>query len=411
MLALSSAFGLGCSAAAVDADEEEVVSDENAIVNVVHTDVERQSIGNCWIYAHATWLESMHKRATGESFDSSQSYMTYWDWFHKILDGDVGSDGVQTGGSWQLANNLVRRYGVMAEKDFVAEDLSNEMSFRQSSALSAINASLSSGALKTSEARRDKKLILAELNRAWALKPEVITQLQTAFGDSAQRSFASGSTASSAGTSIIRPQDFRVAYPSRSTRGTVSVRTASLSTAMNAWREVYYSRGSRSTMIKVQRAMHAQAPVIITWNVDFNALENSDPVLKGSFNMTTLRRLGKPGRQGGHLTVLEDYQAKLPNGELLQVNKDVTDTAKLEAALQTGTTIEFLQVKNSWGASRVDRGFAPGMPGYHNLYMDYLNGPITWCSESEDTGTPEERGCNWTSTPARNFVLPPGFDR
>jgi hypothetical protein len=410
MLALSSAFGLGCSAGGAEVDEEEVVSDENAIVNVVHTDVERQAIGNCWIYAHASWLESMHKRATGVDFDSSQSYVTYWDWFHKIQEGDVGSDGVQTGGSWQLANNLVRRYGVMPEAEFVPADTTNEMSSRQASALSAINASLSSGALKTSEARRNKKLLLQELNKAWGLTPAVIAHLQKAFGESAERTFASGSSASSAGTPIIRPQDFTVAYPSRSTRGAVSVRQASLSTAMNAWKEVYYSRGSRATQIKIQRALHALAPVVITWNVDFNALENSDPVLKGSFNMTTLGKAGKPGRQGGHLTVLEDYQAKLPNGEILKVNVDATPE-QLAAALDTRTTIEFMQVKNSWGASRVDRGFAPGMPGYHNLYMDYLNGPITWCRDSEDTGTPEERGCSWSSTPARAFVLPPGFER
>ena len=45
-------------------------------VDVIHTPTERQSIGNCWIYAQATWVESMHKRATGEDIDISQSSIT-----------------------------------------------------------------------------------------------------------------------------------------------------------------------------------------------------------------------------------------------------------------------------------------------------------------------------------------------
>ena len=38
-------------------------------------------------------------------------------------------------------------------------------------------------------------------------------------------------------------------------------------------------------------------------------------------------------------------------------------------------------------AAPVDRAAAQGFPGYHDLYMDYLNGPITWC--------PSACGRNW----------------
>src|SRR5262245_12219215 len=38
------------------------------ITDVNHTDVERQSIGNCWLYAHASWIESMNLSATGVPF-------------------------------------------------------------------------------------------------------------------------------------------------------------------------------------------------------------------------------------------------------------------------------------------------------------------------------------------------------
>ena len=52
---------LACSPDAKD----QAVADED-IVKVPHTNVERQSIGNCWIYAHSTWIESMRLAATGE---------------------------------------------------------------------------------------------------------------------------------------------------------------------------------------------------------------------------------------------------------------------------------------------------------------------------------------------------------
>jgi hypothetical protein len=58
-------FVLACAALSVDAacTAEPLESSNDgtgAIVNVPHTDVEKQSIGNCWAYAHTSWAESMH---------------------------------------------------------------------------------------------------------------------------------------------------------------------------------------------------------------------------------------------------------------------------------------------------------------------------------------------------------------
>src|SRR5262249_19358714 len=135
----------------------------------------------------------------------------------------------------------------------------------------------------------------------------------------------------------------------------------------------------RSFQIRVQKALHDRQPVVLTWDVDFNAMENYDPTLRGSFNMTTLKRAGGPGRQGGHMTVLEDYEAVTKDFGTLKagVTLDPTnaaDKAKLDAALLSTTVVKFFRIKNSWGASRDDRAFAANFPGYHDLYMDYLNG-------------------------------------
>ncbi|MBX3186336.1 MAG: hypothetical protein KF819_04940 [Labilithrix sp.] len=404
MLALGTSLALGC--AAPNSEPPSSVTDDE-IVNVPQTDVERQAIGNCWLYAHASWVESMHKTATGEDFDVSQSYWTYWHWFDQIVAGF--SSQISTGGNYSTANGIVKRYGLVDEGAFIPADTENEMSFRQSSALNAINESLKNGALKEPAARRDRALLRRELDRAWGLSGEVSGMLDRVFGEGVTRTFSSAaSPADPAGTPIQRAGDFVVSYSAGPGQPALQKR---LTQAMNDWRQVYYSSDRRGFQLRVQKALHDAQPVIITWFVDFNAMENREGPLRGSFNMTTLGEFG-PGRQGGHMTVLEDYQAKLSNGRVLEAGVTLdpsvpADKALLDAALQPSTEVQFFRVKNSWGAARPDRAFAPGMPGYHDLYMDYLNGPVKKCVERD--GSTDPTNCPSTTTPLQNVVLPPGY--
>ena len=403
LLSLSAASAMGC---ATEVAEDETAVDENEIVNVPQTDVERQSIGNCWLYAHASWIESMNKSATGADFDLSQSYWTYWHWFDQIAGGY--SSQISTGGNWTTANNIVRKYGLMAEKDFVFADTLNEMSNRQKTALDTLNASLENGALKDAAARRDKRKLRQEMDRAWGLSQAQSRMLDRVFGASVTRTFAS--SARSTGTTIVRPQDFPVSY---SPAPGLPLEQKTLTQAMSEWRQVYYSSyDKRGFLLRVQKALHAAQPVIITWFVDFNAMENRQNERRGAFNMTTLGELG-PGSQGGHMTVLEDYQAVLADGTLLKAGETLDPTIPedkelLDRALETSTDIQFLRVKNSWGSARPDRAFAPGMPGYHDLYMDYLNGPVKRCTTRAD-GETDTTNCPYDHTPLQNVVLPPGY--
>ncbi|MBX3204833.1 MAG: hypothetical protein KF764_07180 [Labilithrix sp.] len=407
-LSLALLFSLAAAATgcAGEVGDSATTNDENEIVNVAQTDVERQSIGNCWLYAHASWIESMNKTATGEDFDVSQSYWTYWHWFDQIAGGF--SAQISTGGNWTTANNIVRKYGLMAEKDFIFADTLNEMSSRQKTALDALNESLKTGELKDSASRRDKKKVRQEMDRAWGLSAEQSAMLDQVFGETVSRTL-SGS-ANAAGTTIIRAQDFDVSYSPGPNRARV---TRKLSQAMSDWRQVYYSGADRrGFLLRVQKALHAEQPVVITWFVDFNAMENGQNERRGSFNMTTLGELG-PGSQGGHMTVLEDYQAKLADGTVLKAGETLdpskpSDKRLLDRALDTRTQIQFLRVKNSWGAARPDRAFAPGMPGYHDLYLDYLNGPVKRCTTKAD-GTTDTSNCPFDHTPLQNVVLPPGY--
>jgi hypothetical protein len=400
---------LALAAAATGCGDAGFGSETSDITDVKHTPVERQSIGNCWLYAQASWIESMNYTATGEAFDVSQSYWTYWHWFDQIRDG--WSDKIETGGSQWVANGIIRERGLMAELDFVAEDATNEMSFRQKSALDAVNLELDSGRLSSSAARADGALVRDVLDEAWGLSGELVGELDAVFGEDGGRTL--DESADPSGSTVIAAEDFPVAYTARKNGVTVP-RSTHLGTAMSEWRTASYPSSAttrRSFQIRVQRALHDRQPVVITWNVDFNAMENGQNELRGSFNLKTLANAGGPGRQGGHMTVLEDYEAVtqaygvLAAGVTLDPSKP-EDAKKLEAALASSTTLRFFRIKNSWGSLRDDRAFAPGFPGYHDLYSDYLNGPIRWCP-SVDNKTTEN--CTSKATPLRNVILPPGY--
>ena len=233
--------------------------------------------------------------------------------------------------------------------------------------------------------------------------------LDKVFGDRATRTFASTQPASATGAPIVRGDDFKVSYANGPG---AAPQQKTLTQAMADWGEAFYSPSDqRPFLLRVQKALHANQPVIISWFVDFNGLENRDGPLKGSFNLATLKELGS-GRQGGHETVLKDYQAKLPDGRVLAAGttldpKNPADAALLASALDPRTEIQFLRIKNSWGGARPDRAFAPGMPGYHDLYLHYLNGPIKKCVATNDVT--DDSNCPSTVSPLQSIVLPPGF--
>lgn len=67
--------------------------------------------------------------------------------------------------------------------------------------------------------------------------------------------------------------------------------------------------------------------------------------------------------------------------------------------------IDFLRTKNSWGELN---GPAPQFNGYLDLYMQYLDGPLTQCTDPP-AGTTGERTCVNDHVPLWRAALPPGF--
>ncbi len=379
-LALGAAsFSAGCSAEAEPSEEVETEVATDNITTVVQSSVKNQSIGNCWVYAHVGWVESLNKRATGTELNLSESYASYWDWFTKVTswpDTAIDAKGeFGAGGTWSLYRWEVARFGSMLEKDFIPEEADATRSSRQGAAHRAFTESLKNGALKTVEARKNRALVRAELDKAFGLTPDVVKKLDDTFGKTALVTATVAGKTKRQASGILGSQDIPIAWPNARARGANVNGTLSDAVAqngVNAWVENNYpedAAGRRTFQIRVQRALHDRAPVLMWWNVDFNALSGS------KFSKAQLDTRGA-GRTGGHMTLGFDYQAKLADGTLLEAGKDVTDVAVLNRALAKDTAIEFFRVKNSWGGTGLPGIETTPPSGYYDLEMAYLDGKV-----------------------------------
>lgn len=384
------------------ADDSTTSNDE--IVNVPQSSVKSQTISNCWLYATLGWAESLHV-ATGEpALDVSESYLSYWNWFDKLVwDGAPGQTKIEETGWFHQGMDLIMRFGVIMESDFPAA--------RQSAAKSALDAAMrEGGALATKEARMDKVLVRRELNKAWQLPDNVVQQMNAVFGEGYDASLDQPTTVLPQG-SIIRHAN---SISAKLVNGAGETRSGTLADAIGlrdwdrgwglrqgafAWNELDYPRDAsarRALQIRFQKALHARQPVVISWFIDFNAQEGS------AFRKPP----ATPGRQGGHVTVLEDYQvSNVPGFGVLAAGVDESRPEALNAALSPDATIDFLRTKNSWGELG---GPTSEFRGYLDLYMPYLDGPATQCTDPP-AGTTGERTCVNDHVPLWRVALPPGF--
>lgn len=363
---------------------------ENAddVTDVKNSSVKNQSIGNCWVYATVGWAESLHLTHAGQELNLSESWISYWHWYEQIAGGppnetyvaQLDKGQINSGGWWGVGVEIMRRYGVMAEGAFIPEEAEAARSSRQSSALSAINTSLKSGVLSDPAKRRDRKVVRAELDKAWGLTPEVSAMMDAAYGADVTKTFSKNKATIPAGSALRKTASIEVgkgitladAIGEPASSWDVKKRTGKY-----AWNEVSYPSGTsarRELLARMQQAMHDGMPVILTWFVDFAAMEGN------AFKKPPTT----PGRQGGHMTVVEDYQVNnVPGYGTLAAGTLVTDPAALKAALDPSATIEFLRIKNSWGSSLAPPNAGDDLRGYHDLYMAYLNGPLTKCTEKD----------------------------
>jgi hypothetical protein len=364
-LLAASLLAVGCSGAQ---------NSEILVTDVDHSAVKRQSIGNCWLYAQASWLESAYKVANGTELDVSESYWTWWHWYEQIVDSNI--DEINTGGTWRTSANIILKHGYVLEGEFIAAEAGAEMSAAQARAESYINEQLAEG---------------GDLEDADSRTPAAVRRaLDEAFG----------SNMAAAEAIAQDPSNVRIA---KKGGGTSTLRDALSGANAERWTQVSFPRvyGKDATvsrtvakrrkdlMVRVMKALNDKQPVVMSFMVDFNALDTADTM----FKMSLLKQNGR-GRQGGHMVVLEDYTVKNVPGVGEIGEGEVSDELKAKALKGDVVT---LKAKNSWGSNRPDRGLTDG---YNRFDWEYLAGQWEWDSSFG--------GTFWYTT-LTDFVLPPGY--
>ncbi|MBS2015206.1 MAG: hypothetical protein JST00_20120 [Deltaproteobacteria bacterium] len=404
-LVASASFAAACSST----PSTSTGSDD--VVTLPHSEVKNQSIGNCWLYATGSWLEALHKGATGEELNLSESYWSYWHWYLQILwSADEGPNNsyadlkeVQTGGFFWMASHIMKNMGAMKEGDFIPEEATSGTSRRQSTALAAINRSLREGVLKDKAARANMDLLRKEMDAAWQLSPEVSARLDAAFGRSLDKT---PDMSDYALHKVISPTKLEVMTVDATTHTKSKTMLSDvLPSAVDgvpdgrlAWKEVAYPAdpaGRRAFLKRAQRALHDGLPPLLTFTVDFAAMRGS----------TFADVPASPGRQGGHMVAMSDYQIEnVPGFGTLKAGVDETRREALEAALADDAKIVFLRVKNSWGPTGAGAEFS--VSGHYDLYMKYLDGPIKNCLQAD--GSSDNQNCR-DETPFTSLVFPAGY--
>jgi hypothetical protein len=332
------------------------------VTRVDHSEVKRQAIGNCWLYAQATWLESMLKHTDSYETNVSETYWTYWDLYEKIMNGAKLDDAgeVPTGGSWQRSTYLIQNYGWVRENDVQALDQTPEkMSQMQACAVRELKKALAEGGVLADSHLRNDQLVRDALDQAFSCQgaypfdmnsirqEKVVTAEETKLVDPATNQELPLSEW------LQRWREY--SNPANGLSTAKQGKKLPTEVERNAWRRLEQ---------RIKRALNDHQPVVLSFFVSFNA-PNDD----GVFNFYTLAERGDLGRTGGHMLVLHDYTVRNApeRGELGE-----GDLSPEDKALALQGDLDLLVAKNSWGANRWDRPWIGN--GYSRITWDYLMG-------------------------------------
>ncbi|RZA27290.1 MAG: hypothetical protein EOP10_00650 [Proteobacteria bacterium] len=350
------------------------------VTSVAHSPVKRQSIGNCWLYAQSTWLESMLKTTTGANVNVSETYWTYWDMYHKLLRNQpIPEEELNTGGTWGLSKSIILEYGWVKEDDFIPEEKNKMMSESQACAEDYILAQGREGGTLFAQ-ERTPELLRAELDKAFSCNGKYKFDMNAAF---ANRQKAED-------TQLI---DVKTKQE-RSLKDWLSRWTEASVATTNSWGPYEGKKIPTESEVgaykqieqRIKKALNDHQPVVLSWFVSFNAANKT-----GLFNISSLADKGELGSSGGHMIVLYDYTVKnVPNKGSLGEG----DLSEADKALALQGDLDYLVVKNSWGADRPDRPWL--RDGYSRLSWDYLSARY-----ENESGT--------YSPFIRGVVFPPGY--
>lgn len=332
-------------------EEEESASSNAAVSNIENTRVEYQTIGNCWLFATTAWVEALHLKATRETLDLSESYLTFWHWFEILVDTsdpDKALASINSGSNFARASKLIERYGLMREDDFVSGGGLAFWRGGDTNALRAVNGAMTDAESPLIRARAsgDRVALRTALADLWDLSAETRKAIDATFGKDTKRTFETGNATAAA--TVVGPKALTVATYDKPTKGLVNVPLDDLLVGHSrAW--LYWSADNAKTDVKarrafetaVQRTLHEGLPAPLSFPLYWRALDNG-----GRFTAAGIE--GKPN--GGHMVLLYDYEVtNVPGFGTLPAGKPETRPDALAAALSLDARVSFFRVKNSWG--------------------------------------------------------------
>lgn len=337
--------------------------------SVPHTEVKNQSVGNCWAYAVLAWAESLHLKGTGNEINMSESYLTYWLMYDKLMKNTWSKD-VGLSGTWGKAKSLILEHGYLLEEEFIPSGRSITDPEFEKKAQDHVNAQMKSGGKLHGLGARSSKNIIAVLNEAFGVDGEEAKKRARKASDL--------KVAGSKGSLVSLAHAFGKIGKDEEWKQVIFMQPAGLG---KSHRE--------KTLKRVMKALNDNMPVVMALMVDFAALDRTHSTFRGDLLKTI-----KPeaDNQGAHMVVLDDYTVdQVPGiGEIGE--GEVSDEKKqlaLEGRLRT------LKAKNSWGINQ--NSLVPD--GYTRFEIDYLTSNHKWTIG----------GLTLPYTALISVILPPGY--
>lgn len=365
------------------ASSDDTASDDDAVTNIPQTAVQRQTIGNCWLYSTIGWIESMELSTTGQARKLSEDWLTYWSWYELITDPSIvdayyrfTDDRIETGGWYEISSHLVERYGV-ADAPFKAVNISQ--------ALTKVRAAFAHGGpLSSLAAQTDGARVRAVLDDAFGLPQATRAAIDGVFDKNGARPVdaspqragarrALGLRAPSEVTILLpNPQTHAkerrtlldaVGHDSISLRDLIDGRAAR--SGPYAWHAVsapVVFGDYREWVRRLQRALNDGYAVPANWFADQS--RSSDRT----------HFYGTPKTTGRHASLITDYQAEnVPGFGELKLGVPETRPQALANSLADGVQVTFIRLKNSWGQVGVSGGPTFSLPGYVDLADSYYS--------------------------------------
>lgn len=322
-----------------------------SVVDIPQTPSEKQTTGNCWAFGMASWIEAQVKKHENRDINISESYFLYRHLEDQLLNSPNSPVTLQAG-SFGNFRNLVLKFGVMEEKDFISEEVETDTN-QQKVYFNAVKKALKSGTLAGMRPRT-KEAVRKALDHAFGVKLNEIPKqkFKTLSEYSAGSEYRNLQDLWNQLVELKWKEASRNDYP--------------ISAKQTPFTPDSLTNHENSLLKSIKKALLDEEPVFIVWQY----AKKANPYVEGSFSDKTeivdienLRKyVSETGRFGGadlHLTVARDFTASIrgTNGEVVEsfslgaLSGDENEVRRKRQRILENAQIESIVLKNSWGVS------------------------------------------------------------